>query len=101
MLEHTIVSHLSKKFLFFNCFVEDGIQREKERMNVLFCMIPTLSTLHLLKSRLKTDAEPNAKKENHDKTERENGTTKKINKESESNVNKENVLSRHHFKRRE
>ena len=62
-------------------------------MNVLAPMCVTLSTLHLLKSRLKTDALENAKKENHDKTERENGTTKKINKESESNVNKEKVLS--------
>ena len=26
---HTIVSHLSK--IFFNCFVEDGIEREKEK----------------------------------------------------------------------
>jgi hypothetical protein len=50
---------------------------------------------------LKTDAEENTKKENHDKTERENGTMKKINKEAESNVNKENVLSHQHFKRRE
>ena len=32
MLEHTIVSHLSKIF-FFNGFVEDGIQREKRREN--------------------------------------------------------------------
>jgi len=56
-------------------------------------MVVTLSTLHLLKSLLKTDAARNTKKENQDKTERENGTTKKINKESESNVNKEKVLS--------
>ena len=64
-------------------------------------MVVTLSTLHLLKSLLNACALENTKKENHDKTERENGTTKKINKESESNVNKEKGLSHHHFKRRE
>ena len=66
MLEHTIVSHLSK--IFFNCFVEDGIGREEreereERMNVLRYMVVTLSTFHVLKSLLKTDAVKNTKKE--------------------------------------
>jgi hypothetical protein len=38
-------------------------RKREERMNVLAIMFVTLSTLHLLKSRLKTDAPENAKKE--------------------------------------
>ena len=38
-------------------------RRRRERMNVLRDILVTLSTLHLLKSRLKTDAPENAKRE--------------------------------------
>ena len=38
-------------------------RKREERMNVLPIMFVTLSTLHLLKSRLKTDASRNTKKD--------------------------------------